>query len=202
MIVPSMSNEEIIKELLHDVDIVTRKAEYLHDELKRLLIKSKEYPFTKTYEYVTPKSKNNWIFILEIKSKKESFATAINYHYTDIGLRAAMITSTKSIVFYTGHFFTRYAEREALNLPNPVDKMKKFFTMNPHTNFKVERKLEEGVFELFGTASTGVLLGKKVSHNLMIINTYLSNELLKGNQTIVSSQQKAELDYYIANRKA
>jgi hypothetical protein len=202
MIVPSMSNEEIVKELLSDVEIVKRKAEYSVEEVRRMLIKTKAYPFIKAFDYVSPKTKNKWIYVLEINSKYDSFVTPVNYHYTDIGLRAAMVTSTGNIVLYTGHFFTRYSEREDLNILNPVDKMKDFFMLNPQINYKTERKLEDGVFEIFGTVTTGIVLGKKIAHNLMICNTYLSNELLKGNQILVSSEQKAELDYYIAMRKA
>ena len=113
-----------------------------------------------------------------------------------------MVTSRNEVVFYTGHFFTRYAEREELDLPNPADKIKEFFTLNPHISYTTDRQLEEGVFEIFGTVKTGVVLGKKIAHNLMVCNMYLSNEMLKGNQTHVSSEQKADLDYYVAKRNA
>ena len=202
MIVQSMSNEEIVKQLLFDFDIVKRKAEYSLQDVRRTIIKTKAYPFIKAYDYVTPKTKNNWIYILEVRTKNDSFVTPINYHYTDIGLRAAMVTSKLDIIFYTGHFFARYAEREGLNLPNPIEKMKSFFILNPHINYKTIEKLEDGVFEIFGTVTTGVVLGKRIAHNLMVCNTYLSNEILKGNQVGVSSQQKAELDYYISKRNA
>lgn len=197
-----MSNEEIVKELLYDIEIVKRKAEYSLEMVKRILIKTKSYPFIKAYDYVTPKTKNKWIYVLEIKSKNNSFVTSVNYHYTDIGLRASMVTSNMDIVFYTGHFFTRYAEREGLNLPSPVDKMKLFFSLNPHINYRIEKQLEVGVFEIFGTVKTGVILGKKIAHNIMVCNTYLSNEMLKGNQVDVASEQKAELDYYVSMRNS
>ncbi len=202
MIVQAMSYDEIVKELLSDVDVVKRKAEYSLNEVRRILIKTKAYPFVKAYDYLTPKTKNNWIYVLEINSKHDSFVTPVNYHYTDIGLRAGMVTSSSEVIFYTGHFFTRYAEREELNLPNSLDKMKSFFTLNPHINYQTSRKLEEGVFEIFGTVKTGVVLGKKIAHNIIVCNTYLSNEMLKGNQTLISSEQKAELDNYISMRNA
>ena len=52
MIVQSMSNKEIIKELLSDIEIVKRKADYLLEDIRRILIKTKTFPFLKIYDYV------------------------------------------------------------------------------------------------------------------------------------------------------
>ena len=203
MIVSTMSNEEVVKELLSDVDIVTRKAEYTADGLRRALMKTKDFPFIKAYDYVTPKTKNKWIYIVDIKSKKhEIFVMPVNYHYTNIGLRAALVTENKEVVFYTGHFFSRYIEREGIDILSPVDKMKDFFLNNPIINYTRGSKLEEGVYEIIGAVKTGVVLGLSMGWNLMICNTYLSNEMLKGDQTLIARELKNELDHFMAIRDA
>ena len=66
-----MSKEEIIKEMLSDFDLVKRKSEYVIKDMRRQLLKTKQFPIIKSYDYVTPKTKNNWIYLLEIKSKDD-----------------------------------------------------------------------------------------------------------------------------------
>ena len=53
MIVPSMSNKEIEKEVLSDYDSVYRKLCHTFDDVKRNLIKTKNYPFNKAYDSIT-----------------------------------------------------------------------------------------------------------------------------------------------------
>lgn len=107
-----MNKDEIVKEILSDFAVVKRKADHGYKDIRRLLLKTKKYPFVKAYDYVTPKSRNNWIYIFEVKNKKDIFQTFVNYHYTSIGLMAGLVTTDMDITFHTGHFFSRFVERE------------------------------------------------------------------------------------------
>ena len=144
MIVPAMSKAEIIKEMLHDFDIVRRKSVYILKDVQKQLIKTKKYPFVQAYDYVTPKTKNNWIYILEFQNKKDIFQTFVNYHYTSRGLMVGLVSNDMEIIFYTGHFFSRFVEREQLDIINPLDKIKEYFKKNPEMTSKEEKELEGG----------------------------------------------------------
>lgn len=196
MIVPAMSKDEIIKEMLHDFDIVRRKSVYILKDVQKQLIKSKKYPFVQAYDYVTPKTKNNWIYILEFQNKKDIFQTFVNYHYTSIGLMAGLVTNDMEITFYTGHFFSRFVEREGLNISNPIDKIKEFFKLNPILGSEVQEELEGGAREFIGRVKTGVVLGIQSKKNILVCNTYLSNEMLRKDQALITNSLNAELDNY------
>jgi hypothetical protein len=207
MIVPSMSNDEIVKEILTDIAVVRRKLEYTAKDVRKQLLKTKKYPFIKCYDYISP-TKNNWIYLLEFKSKSDIYMSFINYHYTSIGLRAGLVTSfdlkswDEDFIFFTGHFFSRFVERENKVFVNPIDKIKLFFTLNADIMFAVkEEELEGGGREVIGTGNIGVVLGIKSSKGIFICNTYLSNEMLRKDQTLITSQLKEELDHYLRMEK-
>lgn len=196
MIVPSMSKEEVIKEMLSDFDIVRRKSEYKIKEVQRELIKSKKYPFARAYNYVTPMTKNNWIFWLEFKSKSDIFQTFVCCYYTSVGLMAALVNNDMEITFYTGHFFSRFAEREGLEIINPIDKIKKYFLLNPVMSSDVRAQLDGGAREVLGKVNTGVVLGIRNKKDIMVCNTYLSHDMLGRGQEIIANSLKAEIDNY------
>ena len=192
-----MSKEEIIKEMLLDFDIVRRKSDFVVKDLISELSKTKKYPFVKAFDYVTPKTKNKWIYIIELKTKNDIFQTFVNYHDTSIGIRAGLMMTNKEIVFFTGHFFKRFAEREKLDIVNPVDKMKRFFAQNPVLNYEVLAELDGGANEIIGKVKSGVVLGIRNKKKILVCNTYLSNEMLRNDQTLIANSLKAEIDNYL-----
>ena len=200
MIVPSMSKEEIIKEILFDFEMVKRKSEYVIKDLISELSKTKKFPFEKAFDYVTPKTKNKWIYIIQLKTKNDIFQTFVNYHDTSIGIRAGLMMTNKEIVFFTGHLFKRFAEREKLDIASPIDKMKRFFTQNPVLNYDVLEKFDDGAREIIGRVKTGVVLGIRNKKNILVCNTYLSNEMLRNDQTLIANSLKAEIDYYLSTK--
>ncbi len=202
MIVSTMSKEEVIKEMLSDFDVVRRKSEYSIKELRRQLLKTKKYPLIQSYDYLTPKTKNTWVYILDLKSKNDIFQTFVNYHYTSIGFMAALVSTDMSITFYTGHFFTRFVEREKLGISQPGEMIKKYFILNPFCQFEAQGKLNDGAKEVMGLVHSGVVLGVKTKNNIIVCNTYLSKDMLRKDQTLIANSLKAELDNYMAMEKA
>lgn len=191
-----MSKEEVVKEMLSDFDLVMRKSRYEIKALRRFFLKTKKYPFVKAYDYVTPKTKNNWIYFIEAKTKDDIFQVFINYHYTSIGLMAALVHTDKTIVFYTSHFFTRFIEREKLDISKPQDMIKKYFILNYVSSFEIQNNPSGKADEFIGRVNTGVVLGVRTKNKIMVCNTYLSNDMLHKDQTLIVSNLKADVDNY------
>ena len=200
-----MTRSEILKELHSDYDVVNRKVQFMMPKVIRENIKAKAHPFVFTTDYITPKSKNNWIFAWDCRTKrvKEIYTTFINYHYTSKGLRAVMVTEKKEFAFFTGHFFSRYDEREKLNIIQPLEKVKAFFKQNPYLNINSRgTELENNVFEFIGAVNSGTVLGIRGIDNVVFCNTYLSNEMLKGEQIDIHKELKGELGKYHLMKKS
>jgi len=195
-----MNKEEVTKEILVDFAFVKRKSEYNILQLKKELSKSKKYPFIKAYDYIAPKTKNTWVYILEIRNKNDIFQIFVNYHFNSKGLMAGLVNNDLTIVFYTGHFFQRFVEREKLEIVTPPEKIKEYFIQNPIINYEATL-LEDGAQEIIGTVKTGVVLGIKNKKGMLICNTYLSNEMLRTDQTLITKGLKAELDNYVEMEK-
>jgi hypothetical protein len=196
MIVPTMSNSEVAKAVLADVDALQRKIPHIEREADRFVIKTKKFPFIKAYDYVTPKTKNTWIIILEKKSKNETLYSLINHHYSSKGFRAAMVTPEMEVVLLNGHLFKRFNTREDLNLPeNPVIRVKDFFMKNPL--FMIERipTENEDVFQVICKVNTGLILGIQTS-DVTICNTYLSNDLLRNDQKILAESLNKDMETF------
>ncbi len=81
MIVSTMSTEEVLREINGDYPVVRKKANHMIDETRRKMMMAKGYPYLLMYDYVIPKTKNTWMYILDVKSKRhEIFVTCINYY--------------------------------------------------------------------------------------------------------------------------
>lgn len=191
-----MTHEEVMKEILYDFTIANRKGDYIIDKLRRELIKSKKYPFLKIYDYVSP-SKNKWLLIVEIFSKKEGSVICINYHYTDIGLRAGYCMNNEDnnkVAFFNGHLFSRYAERKKLNIISPIDKMKSYFLSNPNLMLGKRMDLKDDeVYKTMGIVNDGMIFGKRITPDLAIFNTYISPDLMTKEQNDIFQTQSINL---------
>ena len=141
MLVPSMNNKEITKELLNDYNILVsfstfaRLAEEYYRERKKLNIK-KEAEYTKFYKIKT-KSKNDWVIMVSknVKLKKYQYPwdcayRLYNYFHSYQGLCVCLAGPFQTIGIYYKHFFQRYRERMELNIPDLLDVVKYFFNNN------------------------------------------------------------------------
>lgn len=184
MIVETMSHEEVAQEIIYDFPIVHRKAQYVLDKIKRDLIKSKKFPFLKIYEYVSP-SKNKWLFVINVISKKEHHINCTNYHYTNIGFRACYYMSdgtSDKIAFFNGHFFARYAERKNLNIVDPLEKVKNFLLTNRYVSFKKQKGDD---LKIVGIINDGMVFGRKITPTIAIFNTFITPEMMSEEQAAI-----------------
>ena len=120
MIVPSMSFEEMRKEIEKDFEILYRKAKFVTRKVEHDNSPLSNKRIIKYFDYYS-KYKNTWIYKVDI-SKKYNIVSFMVYFYGDKGLNAfEKLTNGESICYFTAHFFRRFNERCKLNLTVPND---------------------------------------------------------------------------------
>ena len=70
MIVPTMTLQEIHKEVFEDLKTLSNKLDEFKNEFKKMVLKRNRYPFTKSFDCITQKRKN--LFIVEFTALKRS----------------------------------------------------------------------------------------------------------------------------------
>lgn len=184
MIVPSMSLTEIHKELTRDYDYCLARIKRDMNQYRRSIIKSSKFPMQfKPIEYVSP-SRNHFIILIDAKSKKQAntpFFCIVGYYLRPEGIYAALlipkIGGGKRIILYPPHFFERYKQRYLNEDVCTLDAIKTYFKVNS-TNI-----IEFGENNKFrGSCYQGLILGEKLCDDILIIKTFVSKEMLKGEQ--------------------
>ena len=180
MIVYSMTEKELHNEFINDFENVFRYAKNLHSKFRHVVISNKKFPMIKHHFYSSPQ-KNNWIIIFEAKNKKEiegksrvSFICLID---SPKGFYAITpnLKNKKKLILYAPHFFSRYAER------GKVEKTGKnliswYFTRNDSSLFRIKEKHAQA------TTEEGIALGVKSSNENLIIKTFITYAMAKGEQ--------------------
>lgn len=196
MLVPAMTLPEVRKEVLKDLVIVKRKIIYV----SQAIIKEARKHHLKTHErymdYVSTQ-KNTWIFHFRY-SHKEVYIGTIVYFYGVNGLAALTIDMKEEALHYhTGHFFKRYNERRNLGLVKPEDIIRVYIKDNTQISYQPLEKIATGLQTIFGLISTGIVLGYKNSNiNMLVLNTYITHEMLKGQQLTMEDYLKVKLSLY------
>ena len=140
MLLPTMNDEEAIREVLNDLEVIYSsstldrlKTDYDH-ERKKFKIK-REDDYARFYEIKT-KSKNKWFILLskyvfdeKYKSNKVVADQSFLYNYTGHGI-CIYEPFFNTISAYTCHFFERYRERMFLNIPLFIDVVKAYYRNN------------------------------------------------------------------------
>ena len=182
MLVPSMTLEEIRKEIDKDYPILFRKAGYVMHKLERVLSKpEKEQGFVHFYDYCS-KYKNHWIYRIQITKKESSVSCLLLYH-NDRGHVAIGATPDRTIVYYTGHFFERFNQRCKLGLKSLDDIYHAYLNSICRFGFIDIEEIAPDVFKTFCVIESGIILGM---HNrrlkLFKANTFISNDMLRNDQ--------------------
>lgn len=198
MLVPAMNLAEIRKEIAKDFEIVERKSLYVMKDLKRQHAPLRDKRIIKVYDYHS-KFKNNWIFKLDV-DKRASISVYLVWYIGNRGLTAIQtFTKTNCLFYYTSHYFKRYNERLNLGINDPKKLLHTF--MHNHLAYKFEflEEIAPGVLKFFAYTKNGVALGTYIhSQNYYKMNTFITHDMLKGNQLEIQAFKKAELDKYLA----
>lgn len=180
MIVTSMSESEVIKEITSDLINVLKFSDYKDAKFRRLVLKSPKFPVYANSEYISP-LKNRWIILYEARNKgmigDRSLVTYIITFTTSHGIYAIMVSfiDNKPIyIFFPPHFFSRYAERMNIN-KSGLELMKLFFKAN--NNFIYD--YNDGIK---GSTADGIALGFVTELGNIMFKTFVSFDLLKGEQ--------------------
>ena len=185
MIVPSMTSEELVKEIFNDRQIVIRKALHLTEKFRREAIKTRNKNLFRIYEYKS-KQKNNWLIVIDYNSGDPLILTAA-YYLNNSGLNAIYILSDdETIVHYSAHFLERFNERlmKQDNI-SKLDILKRFLPQNNIATFDLIP--DSGAYKnrVFVRFKDGIGLGiseKLWNKKIIFLKTYISAEMIKGSQ--------------------
>ena len=210
MIVPAMNEKEIESEIKKDLtrihkSTIPRLAVEYHRERRKLKI-DKLSDYNKIYSIKTA-GKNQWmIFIKKAtgnpKYKQACDATffSVVYYYTKQGLNVCRVYGLDGeLEFFYGHFFSRYNERQQLNLPNTLFAVKHFFNNNESfrsilSHTKKERAQPETMF-IESVCKEGLALGiYYIGTRHTVYKTFISQHLLTKQQRSVEEILDEEIN--------
>jgi hypothetical protein len=200
MIVPSMTFEEMRKEIEKDFEILYRKAKYVVRKVEHDNSPLGKKRIIKFFDYYS-KHKNNWIYKADI-SKKYNIVSFMIYFYGDRGLNAfEKLNGEECVCYFTAHFFRRFNERCKLNLSVPNDIIRAFMADNEFFCFRTIEKITQDYSKMVCSSKSGVSLGI-LDHKLKIyrMNTFLSNDMLKGSQIEMDNSMKETLEKYLIDK--
>lgn len=185
MLVPSMNNKEITKDIKKDLEILCNSStadrlmfEY-YMERKKLKIK-KDAVYSKFYDIKT-KSKNKWV----IKISKYQFSEKFNtpgdcvllmfvYYYSELGIRVFSLLDDDNIAVLNGHLFSRYRERMKLDISNSLDVVKRYLENNYTATYKYMPE-KEGKIKFLGLIKEGFILGEYILEDRWFVyKTFIS----------------------------
>ncbi len=196
MLVPSMTLEEIRREVEKDYPILLRKTSYVLIKIaKRLSIAQKEKGFVQFFEFCS-KYRNHWIY-RTIITKKQSFVSSLLLYHNGRGHVAIAVTQHRDIIYYTAHFFKRYNERRKLNLKTNDEIYHTFLNENIFFKFEKLQEVEPGIFKIFCVIDSGIVLGMYNSHlHIVKANTFISHDMLRKDQLALKRKLINELEKY------
>jgi hypothetical protein len=197
MLVPSMTLQEIRKEINKDFPILFRKTIYVLQKLEKQLQKAeKKKGFTAFYNYCS-KYKNQWIYRLNI-TKKQSLSTCMLLYHNGRGHIAIATTQNLNLIYHTPHFFERYNERLQLGLKTQNEIYQSYMNETPTYKFQNLEEISPGIFTMFCVIDSGIILGIHNEPLKMIkANTFLTHDMLRKDQRELMAVLKNESFKYI-----
>lgn len=190
MIVPTMTSEELSKEILQDYKIVKRKAEYLVQRVRREAIKSMESYCHKVFPY-TSKQKNTWLIFVDY-CKKDPVFTAVVHYLDKNGFNAVMVAKNeKTLSHYSSHFLERFNTRYWKN-PNAtkMEILKRFVEKNTCSSTQILPNRFNCHNGFFGVLQEGKGLGyieQLKSNNIYRFRTFINTSMVHKGQMYTNS---------------
>jgi len=194
-----MNLAEIRKEIDKDFPIVTRKSLYVLQDLIKENKPLRGKRIIKVYDYLS-KYKNTWIYKWDI-DKKVTLPNYLVWYYGNRGLTAIeTFTKNESLFYYTSHYFKRYNERLNLQISDPKTLLHTFMQNHIAYTFQFLDELSPGILKFFAVTKNGVALGTYIrKFNYYKMNTFITHDMLKGDQIQIRTFKNAELDKYLSS---
>jgi hypothetical protein len=216
MITDNMSYSEIANEFKSDW------SNYLSDRIPEIMETPKYRKFVlknvkdeqECYFKPVDIKVNGNNYILQISTvgrsefKKKGLRFRIYMYYTrKEGTYVIMRLSFSEIVkggdtycIYPPHLFERYRERVlGQTYLSEMETIFKFFENDNGTFNSFTKNLEKYPNSLFSVTTNGVMLGEKLNDNIIIAKTYVSFDMLKGNQIEDKQKLLDSVQEYIKN---
>ena len=206
MIVPSMTVQDIHKEVFEDIKNLRSKLDECRKDFKKVVLKSCRYPLTKFYDCKTKEKKN--LFIVTFTAIKRSdwkkpILSIYGIYPRPEGKYAVAMTLNMNIIsIYPPHFFKRYRERivKDESISNE-DIIRQYFKNDWGYTGAVVNEDFESVYHCFendnkndkisfvAATSQGYCFGEKQG-NVNIIKTIISENMLFENQKFIFYELK------------
>lgn len=199
-----MTDMEVTKEIMIDyVGLAQTSLKRLADEYNRERKRKKvpkEASYTKYYEIRTRK-KNRWLVHMskppaDTKFTGNACSAFITYHYGLQGLRVYKIIPDGGLSVFNSHVFQRYNERMALNIKEPLELIKHFFTYNGFFHYRL--RVEGNTTFSIGRCRDGLLLGTLENQGAWIMHrTFISKQMMKVDQEEIRQNMMENLQNQI-----
>jgi hypothetical protein len=206
MIVPSMTIQEIHKEVFKDIRSLKSKVDECQKSFRRAVLKGSTYPLTRSYDCLTREKKN--LFIVDFTALKRSdwkkpIMSIYGIYSRTEGLYAfSLIMEMHILSIYPPHYFKRYRERiikdEFISNEDMIRQHFKndwgFMGAIVNENYEsvyycFEDNNENDIVSFVAATSQGYCFGEKQG-NINIIKTIISEEMLFENQKSIFNDLK------------
>jgi len=215
MIVPSMTLNEIHKELFTDLHTLESKIDNCHRDFKRKVLKSSRYPFSHSYDCRTKLKKNLFVVNLYASKRGDWEKPLIGicgiYNRPEGNYLAALALEKNMTTIYPPHFFKRYRERIVKDMKSSnEDIIKHYLNRNAWGIVAAASEAKyQGLYNIFEAEmndtnlsfvcvnSEGFCFGEKLG-NINVIKTIISEDMLIGDQKLVFAKLKE--DFELSNK--
>ena len=213
MIVPSMTLDEIHKELYSDFDTLESTIDNFLRDFKRKVLKASRYPVYHTYDCRTRLKKNLFVFNL-YASKRGDWAKPLIgicaiYNRPDGNYLATLAIDKNMTTIYPPHFFIRYRKRIVKDMMSSIEDTIKLYLHRNRWGFVAAPSDEkyQGLYNIFeaemsGTDisfvcvnSEGFCFGEKLG-NINVMKTIISEDMLFDDQRAIFAKLKGEFELF------
>lgn len=181
MIVSSMDEANVIKEIINDLPNVFRYTNFKDRAFRRSVLKSNKFPLFMDVEYLSP-LKNKWLILYLANSKVNigdlcilTYVVTFSTNHGHYAILISFIDSKPIFIFFAPHFFSRYASRMKVNKTG-MELMKHYFRRN---SGYVYSECKKGIC---GTTTEGLAFGFQTVGGNFLFKTFVSKQMLKGEQ--------------------
>lgn len=183
MLLPTMTYEEMYREVLLDSDNMIKWSVHNAKNLRRLSLKAAKFPFEKTLTHTTPR-KNQWTMIFVVLRKVRTNQDIYNILYTslraDEGDIYMLLTpskkSTMTASVFPPHFMKRFRERMGLDLKGK-ELARRYFILNDSGYFV---KKPDGDHEECLCTREGICLGEFINDRMYVARTFIRYDMSLG----------------------
>lgn len=196
MILPNFTEKEMTSEYLADMREVLAFSDKLDQKWRRAVIKATRFPLFSTPRIYTSKRNNRWIVLLEARSKKEygefsriTFVCVVNDRRGYYAIMHSFVGGQPIYIFYAPHFFSRFRDRAGCEA-NGIELIAEFFRLNASYVFDFKDDSEGGT-HVYGSTKEGVAMGMLSEHKNILFKTFVTYEMLKGEQVDVFTKNEA-----------